>query len=419
MSPTAIAKYCTDHPTCGWLADRGLGRRFDVSWLTVWQGAAVTYEVAAAAIVRHGRVLAARRVHPADVAGGWELPGGKVEPGENAAQAVAREIDEELGCQVEVFDSLGARSPIKPGYQLTVHLASIVGGEPVPLEHDALRWLGPEELGDVEWLPSDRPFLDELRLRLLAGERLVGGNVGGAVRVGSTVRRTAGAWTPAVHALLAHLGAAGVIDVPRVLGFDECGREVLSYLPGRVIDIDVEVPSIELLVDAMGWLRRYHDVVDGFDHTGPWRRTDRGLELDEVICHQDFAPYNVAVGPSADGERVVGVFDWDMAGPGSRLEDLAFAAWNWVPLHRELPCGDVGVRVQVMAASYGHGVTALEISAGVVPRIEALISGIRDGQAAGDPGMLNLAAVGEPARTRVALDGLKRRLPSIKRALCQ
>ena len=75
----------------------------------------------------------------------------------------------------------------------------------MPSEHDAVRWLTPEELDDVDWLPSDRPFLPELRDLLLAGEPLVGGNVGGAVRIGPTVRRLTGPWTPAVHALLEHL----------------------------------------------------------------------------------------------------------------------------------------------------------------------------------------------------------------------
>ncbi len=63
-------------------------------------------EVVAAALVDHGRVLAARRVRPADVAGGWELPGGKIDVGESAAEAVVRELREELGCTVEVVRPL-------------------------------------------------------------------------------------------------------------------------------------------------------------------------------------------------------------------------------------------------------------------------------------------------------------------------
>ena len=71
---------------------------------------------------------------------------------------------------------------------------------------------------------------------LVTEERLEGGNVGGAVRVGDTVRRSAGPWTPAVHALLAHLAGTGFTGAPRPLGFDEQGREVLTFLEGESVD---------------------------------------------------------------------------------------------------------------------------------------------------------------------------------------
>lgn len=134
------------------------GSRFRLSFSArrVWKASFVTIEVAAAAIVCNGRVLAARRVYPADVAGGWELPGGKVDPGESAGQAVAREIREELACEVEVAGCLAGRVEVKPGYELSVQLARLVGGaEPVPHEHDAVRWLSPEEFDDVAWLAAD------------------------------------------------------------------------------------------------------------------------------------------------------------------------------------------------------------------------------------------------------------------------
>ncbi len=380
----------------------------------------MTIEVAAAAIVCNGRVLAARRVYPADVAGGWELPGGKVDPGESAGQAVAREIREELACEVEVAGCLAGRVEVKPGYELSVQLARLVGGaEPVPHEHDAVRWLSPEEFDDVAWLGADQPFLPELRARLLDGERLDGGNVGGAVRIGPTVRRTTGPWTPAVHGLLTRLAEAGLVEAPRFLGVDELGREVLSHLPGRVVDVDSETPALPLLTHAMRWLRRYHDVVEGFVHPGPWRTIDRPLAAGEIVCHHDFAPYNVAVSSTADGEQVVGVFDWDMAGPGSRLEDLAFAAWNWVPLHRPLPPDEAARRMEAMAQSYGEGVAAAGILLAVVPRIERSIEVIRAGQAAGDEGMLNLAKVGEPDRTVSAVHALRTRVPDIERRLVE
>jgi len=377
----------------------------------------VDVEVGAAAIVCDGRVLAARRTDPADVAGGWELPGGKIDDGETVGEAVRREVREELGCEVELVCSLKGRTTIKPGYQLTAHVVRLVSGEPVPHEHDALRWLMPEELDDVDWLPSDRPFLPELRELLLDGTRLPGGNVGGATRIGSTVRRPTGAWTPAVHALLRHLAGAGLTEAPRVLGIDARDREVLSYLEGRLVDVDSEVVSDALLVDAMMWLRRFHHAVRGFRHPGPWRTARSDLEPGELVCHHDYAPYNVVASPTASGERVVGVFDWDMAGPGLRLDDLAFAAWNWVPLHLEMPSEPTARRLVVMATAYGDEASASELLVRVVPRIERSLEVISAGQEAGDPGMLNLANVGEPARTARALDLLRERIPAIRAEL--
>jgi 8-oxo-dGTP diphosphatase len=373
-------------------------------------------EVAAAAVVHAGRVLAARRVYPADVSGGWELPGGKIDAGETAAAAVAREIREELSCTVEVVDTLTGRAAIKPGYELTVHVARLVDGEPTPNEHDALRWLGPEDIDDIGWLPADRPFLDELRTLLMAGHRMLGGNVGGAVRIGRTVRRDTGPWTDSVHALLAHLRAAGLVEVPRVVGTDKQGREVLTYLPGRVPEMGVAV-SEALLTDALQWLRRYHDVVAGFRGDGPWRTVHRSLTDDEIICHHDFAPYNVAVSTFADGERLVGVYDWDLAGPGKPLDDLAFAAWNWVPLHWEAEPETSARRLQVMATAYGGGHGAREILDAVVARIERSILVMTDGAAAGDPGMINLAELGAPGYTKVSLDALRGRVPAIRALL--
>ena len=126
-----------------------------------------TVVVVGVAVVRHGRVLAARRTRPAEVRGGWELPGGKVEPGETSAEAADREVQEELGCTVRATGRLSGEQPIGGRHVLQVALAELVDGEPVPHEHDAVRWLQPEELDDVVWLPADRPFLLELREVLL------------------------------------------------------------------------------------------------------------------------------------------------------------------------------------------------------------------------------------------------------------
>jgi 8-oxo-dGTP diphosphatase len=119
--------------------------------------------VVGAAILRDGRVLAARRTSPASAAGRWEFPGGKVEPGETPEAALVREVAEELGCRVEVTGWLAGEVPIGTSHVLTVALARLFHGEPDPVEHDLVRWLAAAELGEVDWLEADRPFLAALR----------------------------------------------------------------------------------------------------------------------------------------------------------------------------------------------------------------------------------------------------------------
>ena len=115
--------------------------------------------VVGAAVLRDGRVLTCRRTSPPETAGRWELPGGKVEDGETPVAALVREVREELGCDVAVSAWLDAEAPIGERYVLRVALCDLVGGEPEPVEHDAVRWLAARELDDVDWLDPDRPFL--------------------------------------------------------------------------------------------------------------------------------------------------------------------------------------------------------------------------------------------------------------------
>jgi 8-oxo-dGTP diphosphatase len=125
--------------------------------------------VGAALVDGDGRLLAARRAAPpAELAGWWEFPGGKVEPGETAPEALARECREELAVDIEVGDLLGS-VPIPPaGRRLEVYLGRITAGEPVPLVHVELRWVRAAELADLPWLPADVPLVDALRRRLEA-----------------------------------------------------------------------------------------------------------------------------------------------------------------------------------------------------------------------------------------------------------
>jgi 8-oxo-dGTP diphosphatase len=113
--------------------------------------------VVGAAIVRAGLVLAARRSAPAELAGCWEFPGGKVERGESDAAALTRECREELGVELEVGTLLAA-APVRDGVELRVYRCVLRSGEPVALQdHDELRWLRPDQLAALDWLPPDRP----------------------------------------------------------------------------------------------------------------------------------------------------------------------------------------------------------------------------------------------------------------------
>ncbi|MET8283353.1 (deoxy)nucleoside triphosphate pyrophosphohydrolase [Micromonospora sp. NPDC005174] len=124
--------------------------------------------IVGAAIIRDGRVLACARSAPPEVAGMWEFPGGKVEPGEGEAEALIRECAEELAVRVEIGGRVGRNVRMAHGRSvLKVYAARLLhGDEPQALEHRALRWLTVDELDSVTWLPADAPIVAALRPHL-------------------------------------------------------------------------------------------------------------------------------------------------------------------------------------------------------------------------------------------------------------
>lgn len=168
-------------------------------------------------------------------------------------------------------------------------------------------------------------------------EHLVGGNTSVVVRVGDTVRRPIGKWTPAVHDLLGHLTSAGFDGAPRVFGVDHLDREMLEFVPGSVGTLSPADPlspwfrGPEACWSIGRWIRDLQAAQARFipDPDKPWRRASGGpLAHGQVIAHHGVSPYNTVC---REGGSLM-VLDWDFARPGDPVEDLAWAAWRWAPL---------------------------------------------------------------------------------------
>ncbi|HUY52385.1 MAG TPA: phosphotransferase [Streptosporangiaceae bacterium] len=242
--------------------------------------------------------------------------------------------------------------------------------------------------------------------------RLDGGNAGGAVRVGDTVRRASGPWTPAVHALLAHLAGKGFAGSPRPLGIDERGREILTFVEGQTVGSALPWPgwthSAETLAQVARWLRGYHQAAADFvpPAGARWRsggQWDAGL----IIGHNDAAPYNAVW----RDRRLAGFIDWDMAGPVTPEWDLAFAAFSWVPLHARQAAVSEGFtdfgsrprRLRQFLAAYGWAGGAGDFIDVIRARVRAHLTGLHSLAAAGDPLFARLVAQGVAASLETAL----------------
>ncbi|MEH0937569.1 phosphotransferase [Micromonospora psammae] len=238
-----------------------------------------------------------------------------------------------------------------------------------------------------------RPVVEEL---------LAGGFIAEVVRVGDTVRRTPPANAAFVTALLAHLERAGADLAPRHLGTDERGRQVLSHLDGRVPWREREDRAFfsdAALTRLAELIRALHDACAGSDLAG-------GAE---TVCHRDLSPKNTVYRDSPAGLLPVAFLDWDLAAPGRRIDDVAFAAWHWGELGDGADPTELGRRCRLLCAAYdaaaaGPAGTPLargELVPVMLDQIEATWRGIDAGADRDEPGMRRLRAAG-------AVDGIRR-----------
>ena len=239
----------------------------------------------------------------------------------------------------------------------------------------------------------------------MAEERLEGGYIDGAVRVGDTVRRLAGPWTPAVHALLAHLADAGFTGAPRPLGLDERGREVLTFLEGEAVGRRKPRPAWVYAEDTLDqvarWMRACHRAAADFvPPPGAVWRAGGTWSPGLIVVHNDATIHNAAWHQG----RLTGFFDWDFAGPATPAWDLAITAFSWVPLHARWFAAAEGFtdfaarprRLDRFLGIYGWPAATGDFLDVVEARITAHADGIRDLAAAGDEPFARLLNDGVP-----------------------
>lgn len=163
-------------------------------------------------------------------------------------------------------------------------------------------------------------------------ELLAGGNVSKVFRSGNTVRRDLKSNSNRIHALLNYLESKGFNYAPKYIGTDEKGREILSFIEGEAGNYPLKkyMWSNDVLIEIAKMLRFYHDSVSDFSFDDSWQSLDNTPQPHEVLCHNDFAMYNIIF----NNERPVGIIDFDVVGPGPRLWDIAYTLYTCVPLSR-------------------------------------------------------------------------------------
>ena len=212
-------------------------------------------------------------------------------------------------------------------------------------------------------------------------EYLEGGRENQIARAGNTVIRPSGLWTPTVHSLLNHLRENNFLAAPEALGFDKAGNEIVSFIEGEVNNYPLSeaAKSLEALQTAASLLRAYHDATISFLNRGMTQQKWMlpAQEPAEVICHGDYAPYNVVL----NGRIAIAIIDFDTTHPGPRVWDIAYALYRWAPLTNPQNLdgwGDLNqqiTRAQQFCDSYGLAISEREnLVAITVARLHALVN---------------------------------------------
>jgi hypothetical protein len=207
--------------------------------------------------------------------------------------------------------------------------------------------------------------------------------VTGPVRRGNTVRRRPGGRAEFVHRLLQLFEGADWPGAPRFLGFDEAGREMLSYVDGHAAweaRQPAGVTSRASLRRVGELVREFHELTAGTDLAGS----------DEVVCHNDLSPRNTIYRDSGTGLRPVAFIDWDLAAPGRRIHDVAHVCWQYLGLGPDLKdVATTAALMQVICDGYGLADRS-ELVSTILWRQDRCWRGISDGAKAGEPAMLSL-----------------------------
>jgi hypothetical protein len=236
---------------------------------------------------------------------------------------------------------------------------------------------------------------------------LLGGNINDVGRVGNTVRRPTGPHSPAVHGLLLHLERIGFDGAPRLLGIDDKGREVLSWIEGETIGPHGP-PALDDVRTAAALLREMHTATASFevDHTAPWFSAADDPGGGDRIVHGDFAPWNLLVGTNRWS-----IIDWDTARPGRVVWDTSYAMhtivrlWPGAPEWQSTPltCAEVVARVKAFAKGYGMDDAELRDTLSLVPeRSESIAVGTERLASEDDAAFARLVADGHPQAWREA-----------------